>query len=186
MAMVWQAILTILNAGVAAIVGIFGSKWVESKNNKRNNYANNVIAHKVDELDKFKTLYSKFMSNCSEVKNKVKDISINKDSGDLNELLKEIEAIKFQLQLSVDDSFIKYREFLIRFDKYVVDIEESVECRVVDIDESNRNELVQMVFTYIFFENIWIERNLHDSENDMSKIYSEAEKRYNEIFPEKD
>ena len=54
MTMVWQAILTILNAGVAAIVGIFGSKWVESKNNKRNN----VIAHKVDELDKFKTLYS--------------------------------------------------------------------------------------------------------------------------------
>ena len=39
-----------------------------------------------------------------------------------------------------------------------------------------------MVFIYIFFENIWIERNLRGSKNDMSKIYSEAEEKYDEIF----
>lgn len=94
MTMVLQAIFAILNAVVAAIVSIIGLRWVESKDNKRNNYANNVIAHKVDNLDNFKMLYSKFMSNCSKVKN----IIINNDIGDdLNELLKEIEIIKYQL-----------------------------------------------------------------------------------------
>lgn len=179
----WQTVFS--SAVVASIISIIGSKIVESKNNKRNNYAKNVIAHKVDELDKFKMLYSKFMSNCI----KVADIVSNNDSGDfnelLNELLKEIETIKIQLQLSIDDSFIKYKEFSMRFEKYVKDIREIVKYRITYIDKSNEDELLRMVYIYIFFENIWIEKNLSGSENDMSKIYSEAKKKYNEICSEK-
>ncbi len=39
-----------------------------------------------------------------------------------------------------------------------------------------------MSFIYIFFENIWIEKNLRSNNDNMSKIYSEAEEKYDEIF----
>lgn len=180
--MIGNIIGTLVSGLFASFITYCGTMKVlktESKNNKRNNYASNVIAHKVDELDKFKTLYSKFRSNCSKVKN----ISSNNDSGDLNELLKEIEIIKFQLQLNIDDSFTEYEKFMTQIENYANYIQKLAEGKD---SVSNEEALIRMVFTYIFFENIWIERNLHDSENDMSKIYSEAEKRYNEIFSEKD
>ena len=157
----------------------------------RNNYGNNIISPKINELDKFKTLYGKFMSNCSKVKN----ICSNNDSGNLNELLKEIETIKFQLQLSIDDSFIEYKEFMTYFEKYAINIQGLASqelarhnINIINEEESkqkninNENALKRMVFIYIFFENIWIERNLRGSKNDMSKIYSEAEEKYDEIF----
>ena len=133
------------------------------------------------------------MSNCSKVKN----ICSNNDSGNLNELLIEIDTIKFQLQLqlSIDDSFIEYKEFMTYFEKYAINIQGLASqelarhnINIINEEESkqkninNENALKRMVFIYIFFENIWIERNLRDSKNDMSKIYSEAEEKYDEIF----
>lgn len=185
--MIYSVVGSIIGAIVSGLLSTFityhGTMKVlktESKNNKRNNYVNNVIAHKVDNLDNFKILYSKFMSNCSKVNN----IILNNDSDDLNELLKEIEIIKYQLQLNIDDSFTEYKKFMTHIEDYANYIQKSAERK--DIVSNNKEVLVRMVFTYIFFENIWIERNLYDSENDMSKIYSEAEKRYNEIFSDKD
>lgn len=180
-----------MSGGFYTILGSILSAVIALIISNRNNYANNIIAHKVNELDKFKTLYGKFMSNCSKVKN----ICSNNDSGNLNELLKEIETIKFQLQLSIDDSFIEYKEFMTYFEKYAINIQGLASqelarhnINIINEEESkqkninNENALKRMVFIYIFFENIWIERNLRDSKNDMSKIYSEAEEKYDEIF----
>lgn len=175
-----------MSGGFYTILGSILSAVIALIISNRNNYANNIIAHKVNELDKFKTLYGKFMSNCSKVKN----ICSNNDSGNLNELLKEIETIKFQLQLSIDDSFIEYKEFMTYFEKYAINIQELARHNIIIINEeeskqkniNNENALKRMVFIYIFFENIWIERNLRGSKNDMSKIYSEAEEKYDEIF----
>lgn len=228
---IWQAVLgsAVIASIISSIFDFIRSKIVESKNNKRNNYVNNVIAHKVDNLDNFKMLYSKFMSNCSKVKN----IILNNDSGDLNELLKEIEIIKYQLQLSIDDSFIEYREFMTYFERYAFFInsrsklnseinEEELKIEITnlsnyikdilkdnisvddrkqlqkiqlnlekkkDLKETEENsieffgsKLKEMSFIYIFFENIWIEKNLRSNNDNMSKIYSEAEEKYDEIF----